>query len=106
MGLGSSVKRPPQNITHPPYATVYKAIGGWQSMVVWWNPAMGGYWEPYESGRGPYAFEAAARREASEWAAEWGIECQLPATPPDPERAPGLIEHLAKYFPDMEIVDL
>lgn len=74
MGRGAAGdKRPPSNATHPAHVVHYKSIAGWQSMVVWRNPEHGGFWEPWDTGGGPYALEAEAIAEAKAWAEAWSL---------------------------------
>jgi hypothetical protein len=56
------------------FVTVYESVGGWKAMMVWWNPDMGGFWEPYQTGLGGYPTETEAEAEARDWAAADGLE--------------------------------
>lgn len=92
MGNGIyGLQRPPANDDpeHQPYIQAYKAFGGWQSQCVFWD---GDHWDVWDTGGGPYGYEDDARKDASAWAAAWGFACRLPETPPDPERAPSVLE--------------
>ena len=59
---------------HPNYITVYESIGGWKAVMLWWNPDMGGFYEPWDTGVGAYATEAEAEDEARWWAEDEGLE--------------------------------
>lgn len=63
--------------THPSYVTVTHGLRGYFAVLVWWNPDLGGFYEPYDSGVGSYATEAEAIPEALDWADAEGIEFQL-----------------------------
>ncbi len=56
------------------YITFYKSIGGWKAVQLWWNPDMGGFWEPWETGVGAYATWQEAADEARTWAEDEGLE--------------------------------
>lgn len=58
----------------PNFITVYKSIGGWKAVMLWWNPDMGGFWEPWETGLGGYETAAEAESEAKWWAEDEGLE--------------------------------
>lgn len=56
------------------YITTYRAAFGWKAIQVWWNPDLGGFWEPYQTGFGQYDTKAEAEVEAREWAIDEGLE--------------------------------
>jgi hypothetical protein len=56
------------------YITVSQGIGGWFAVLVWMNPDMGGFWEPYDTGIGRYATKAEAETEARMWAKDESLE--------------------------------
>lgn len=56
------------------FITTYQSVGGWKAVQYWWNPDMGGFWEPWDTGLGRYADEAAAIEEAQIWADAEGLE--------------------------------
>lgn len=60
--------------SHASYITTYLSISGWKAIQLWWNPDMGGFWEPWETGCGYYATEAEAADEARAWAEAEGLE--------------------------------
>lgn len=51
-----------------PYVTTTKGGAGWFALIVWWNPDMGGFPEPYQTGIGRYTTEAEAAIEGRKWA--------------------------------------
>ena len=53
-------------MNHPSYVTVYESIGGWKAVLLWWNPELGGFYEPMQTGSG-----CATREEAVAWAKDW-----------------------------------
>lgn len=57
-----------------PYITVYQPMCGWNSVHVWWNPDMGGFWEPYQTGFGPYQTREMAVEDGRAWAEAEGLE--------------------------------
>lgn len=56
------------------FVTTYQSIAGWNAVHVWWNPDLGGFWEPYDVQRVQSADEAPAIEAAKAWAAELGLE--------------------------------
>lgn len=50
------------------FILVYKPIAGWKAFKYWWNPDMGGFWEPYQTSDFAFTTEARARQEAIKWA--------------------------------------
>ena len=65
----NSVTDKPKN-----FITTYQSIGGWKAVMYWWNPDMGGFWEPWETGFGRYKAEEKAIEEAQSWAEAEGLE--------------------------------
>ena len=57
----------PRNGKHPPYITTTRGGSGDFSVLLWWNPDMGGFYEPWDTGVGRYA----TREEAEVWAKQW-----------------------------------
>ena len=58
----------------PDYITVYESISGWNSVRMWWNPELGGFWEPYSTGLGPFETEEAAVIDGRLWAVNEKLE--------------------------------
>ena len=57
------------------YMTISQGISGcWFAVLVWKNPDMGGFYEPYDTGVGRYATPDEAEKEARMWAADEGVE--------------------------------
>lgn len=56
-----------------PYITTHQSIAGWNAMHVWWNPDLGGFWEPCDVRRVQSADEGPAIVAALQWAAETGL---------------------------------
>ena len=57
-----------------PYITVTPGMSGHFAVMVWWNPELGGFEEPYVTGIGRYKSSAGAIREAKTWAKGEGID--------------------------------
>ena len=56
------------------FITVYQTWGGWNSVMMWWNAELGGYWEPWQTGMGPYDTREEAVRDGKSWAIEEKLE--------------------------------
>jgi catalase (peroxidase I) len=63
-----------QATEHKDYVTIYRALIGWKAVWVTWNPELGGFWEPEDTGIGAYRNPADAEIEAKQWAVEMGLE--------------------------------
>lgn len=57
-----------------PFITTYESLAGWKAVHVWWNPDLGGFWEPYETAPWGHETEEAAIRDAKDWAKSEGLE--------------------------------
>lgn len=58
---------PPEPSKHPKFvtATTEQSVGGaYFAVIMWWNPDMGGFWEPWDTGIGRYATREEALNEA------------------------------------------
>ena len=53
---------------HNDYITTTYGMSGYFAVHVWWNPDMGGFWEPYQTGVGRYSDKKLAIVEAKQWA--------------------------------------
>lgn len=71
------------------YITVYRAVGGWQSVLVTWewedDKKKHGFWEPWQTGMGPYATKQEAIDDAKSWAASEEVRYVPPKEEHDPE---------------------
>lgn len=56
------------------FVSIYKPIAGWKAIHMWWNPEMGGFWEPYETS--PFAFNT--EQKAYEFSQQWAEELEIP----------------------------
>jgi hypothetical protein len=64
--------------SHPPFITVYKAVCGWQTMMMVWDIEMQGY-DVAGTGMGPYGSEIEkALGEAFSWSEDENIQIKLP----------------------------
>ena len=63
--------------TKPSFITVQHSITGWMAVHVWWNPDMGGFYEPWTTGFGKYSTREEAIEEAKTWAESEQLECQV-----------------------------
>ncbi len=59
---------------HKTYVTIYESSGGWKAIMLWWNPELGGFWEPMSTGCGAYNTREEAEDEARWWAKDEGLE--------------------------------
>ena len=59
------------------YVTITKGGAGYFATLIWWNPDMGGFYEPYDTGVGRYRTQAEAVPEAVAWAEAEGIPFEL-----------------------------
>jgi hypothetical protein len=50
------------------FITVYKPIAGWKAVQYWWNPDLGGFWEPWQTGFCAFATKEEAVEDATFWA--------------------------------------
>ncbi len=56
------------------YITVMHGLRGYFACYVWWNPDMGGFYEPYQTGIGSYDSRKKAEQEAKSWADDEELE--------------------------------
>lgn len=63
---------------HATHITITQGMSGYFAVMVWWNPDMGGFWEPYDTGTGRYSTAADAEPEAMQWARDEGIKYVVP----------------------------
>jgi hypothetical protein len=63
---------------HKPYITVYESMGGWKAVEMWWNPEMGGFWEPWQTGICAYPTKEQAQVDAEDWAEAEELEYREP----------------------------
>jgi len=59
---------PPVN-PHAPFVTVSEGMRGWFAVVMWWNPDLGGFWEPWQTS--PESFDE--KQDAVESARNWAV---------------------------------
>lgn len=64
------------------FMTVTEGMSGYFAVMFWFNPSMGGFWEPFDTGFGRYRTEDEARVEAIRWADEEGVPYLLPDAQP------------------------
>lgn len=57
---------------NPSYVTVYRSVAGLQTVLLVWNDD--GFYEPWQTGFGPYDTLAEAEQEAKIWAENEGCE--------------------------------
>lgn len=57
-----------------PYITTTSGGSGFFAVMIWLNPDMGGFEEPWQTGIGRYKSSAQAAIEAREWAAAEELE--------------------------------
>jgi hypothetical protein len=56
----------------PHFITVYRSMGGWKALELWWNPE--GFWEPWQTGLAGYEKREDAVEEAKFWAESEGLQ--------------------------------
>lgn len=56
------------------YITVTQGMSGYFAVHIWWNPELGGFPEPYNTGFGRYKDRESAVAEAKQWAEEEEME--------------------------------
>ena len=56
------------------FVTVTEGMSGYFAVMMWWNPDLGGFHEPWQTGVGRYATPEEAEEEGRAWAAEEGLE--------------------------------
>lgn len=56
------------------HLTITRGMAGWFAVHVWFNPELGGFWEPYNTGIGRYE----TRQEAYDEAKCWSDSDELP----------------------------
>ena len=67
--------RPPGTGEHAPFITVTQSgFGHCFAVMMWWNPDLGGFWEPYDTARARRDHKFEAVIDAKEWAAAEGLE--------------------------------
>lgn len=59
---------------HQKYITTTHGLSGHFAIMVWFNPALGGFSEPYDTGLGRYPSKAEAVLEGVAWAKMEGLE--------------------------------
>lgn len=65
--------------SHENFITVNRgSISGYFAVMYWWNPELGGFWEPYDTGEGRYATKKEAIAEGLAWADELELEFVMP----------------------------
>jgi hypothetical protein len=56
------------------FITVTQGMSGYFAVLMWWNPELGGFWEPWQTGCGRYASREQAVAEAKSWARDEELE--------------------------------
>lgn len=56
-----------------PHVTTTHGGSGYYAVLVWWNPDLGGFPEPWSTGEGRYVVREGAIQEAKDWAEAEGI---------------------------------
>lgn len=64
------------------YVDVTQGMRGFFAVMLWWNPEMGGFWEPWESSSLSFASRERAEVDGRRWAGEAGVPYgQAPEVP-------------------------
>lgn len=56
------------------FISVTSGMSGHFAVMYWWNPDLGGFWEPWETGMGRYATKEEAEAEGRWWAESEELE--------------------------------
>jgi hypothetical protein len=56
------------------YITTTHGGSGYFAVMLWWNPDMGGFYEPWTTGAGRYETKEEAEAEARDWADAEGLK--------------------------------
>lgn len=64
--MSTPAQRPADYRGH--WISVYQPIAGWKAIEYWWNPDMGGFWEPWQTGFSAWATKDEAVIDAKVWA--------------------------------------
>lgn len=59
-----------------PVVTVTHGMRGWFAVTMWWNPDMGGFWEPWETAENSWPTAEQAAVDGRLWAKNEGLEFQ------------------------------
>jgi hypothetical protein len=75
-GYGKHPERPKHTAdnVHRTYITTTSGMSGFFAVMLWWNPDMGGFYEPWTTGTGRYLTVEEARAEARDWAEAEQVE--------------------------------
>jgi hypothetical protein len=60
-------------VSNPSYITTYKSMGGWKAVLLWWNPELGGFYEPMQTSDG-FETKDQAVSWGKMWAKDEGVE--------------------------------
>jgi len=61
------------------FITVTKGMSGNFAVMFWWNPDLGGFWEPWTTGFGRYETQKEAIQEGIAWAEAEELEFVEPS---------------------------
>lgn len=64
----------PKDEKKEPYITITLGGSGYFPVKLWWNPELGGFWEPWSTGVGRYKTREGAIPEAKAWAEAEDLE--------------------------------
>lgn len=71
------------------HVDVTEGMSGHFAVIIWWNPDMGGFWEPWDTGEGRYATATEAYLEAKAIGEADGLPVRLR---PELERSASAVE--------------
>lgn len=59
------------------HVDITEGMSGHFAVIIWWNPDMGGFWEPWDTGKGRYATPVEAYLEAKAIGEAEGLPVRL-----------------------------
>lgn len=71
--LYREIKRGSKTIRYP-YISISHGMSGYFAVMIWWNPDLGGFEEPYDTGIGRFSTSLKAIQEGQSWAKEQDID--------------------------------
>ena len=89
-----------------PNIQVSKGMAGWFAVMIWWNPTLGGFAEPYTIGDGRYAMQTDAIAEAERWSEETGLPFYPPRMLDEQTARQDVEQQIKELFPNIEITRL
>ena len=65
------------------WVDVTEGMRSWFAVMMWWNPDLGGFWEPWDTSPLSFATREGAESDGQSWSRDEGVPFgQPPARPP------------------------